>query len=559
MAKAPKQIDMVKLYARKNCLVVDDMSEVRGSLMRILRNFGVNDIDTVATGEEAVEYCRHKNYDVVLCDYNLGAGKDGQQILEELRHFKLLKNTALFVMITAESSRTMVLAALEYQPDEYLTKPITPALLRSRLDRALLRHESLIDIKGAMDNDDYQTALGLCADKLNNNPRYEATLKKMQAELYFKTGDYDSAGNVYDAVLKEKSSIWAQLGAAKTELAKTHYPQAIQSFEKIVDADPRYIEAYDLLAQAHQETGDYEQAQTVMADGVAMSPKSVLRQRKLAGLARHNQDRHASIKAFKGAIKLGFNSCYESSQDYLDLAQECTSACGESDEKQARQYEKEADTILQKAEKRYGRDKNVTLQTTSARSRLHAVRERVDQAKQAAATAKRLYQELGEDLKPEAGVDFAHALVDVQDDSADAVLSQLLKEFGDDDAIAERLDNLSDEPISSKGRDKVAAQTKKGIGYYEQKHYGKAVGVFRSAIRLFPKHVGLNLNLLQAVLADTKQNGTNNDYRDLCHQALRDMPVLDEQHSQCARYEYLKEQIEQFYPESGPMAIELDL
>ena len=69
--------------------------------------------------------CSYKSYDIVLCDYNLGAGQDGQQLLEELRYRHKLKNTSLFVMITAESSRDMVLGALEYLPDDYLTKPIT--------------------------------------------------------------------------------------------------------------------------------------------------------------------------------------------------------------------------------------------------------------------------------------------------------------------------------------------------------------------------------------------------------------------------------------------------
>ena len=141
-----KQIDIVKIYAQKKCLIIDDFPEIRGSLSRSLKTFGVNHIDTAANGEEAIKYCTKRKYDIVLCDYNLGSGKDGQQILEEVRHLRVLLMTSLFVMITGESSREMVLGALECQPDDYITKPYTPASLKVRLNKAIIRHEALLPI-----------------------------------------------------------------------------------------------------------------------------------------------------------------------------------------------------------------------------------------------------------------------------------------------------------------------------------------------------------------------------------------------------------------------------
>src|SRR3954462_1249729 len=134
-----RQIDLIKLYSQMRCLVVDDMPDVRVAIMGMLRVFGVQQIDVVANGEQAMEACINNHYHMLLCDYNLGTGRDGQQVLEELRYRNRLNNTSIFVMITAESSREMVLGALEYQPDDYVTKPITQALLRQRLDRVMLR------------------------------------------------------------------------------------------------------------------------------------------------------------------------------------------------------------------------------------------------------------------------------------------------------------------------------------------------------------------------------------------------------------------------------------
>ena len=178
-----RQIDLIKLYSQMRCLVVDDMPDVRVAITGMLRVFGVQNIDVVANGEQAMEACFNTHYHMVLCDYNLGPGRDGQQVLEELRYRNRLNNTSIFVMITAESSREMVLGALEYQPDDYVTKPITQALLRQRLDRVLLRHRELYSIKQAMDEKDYATAEQRCAERLNANTTYRGACLQIQAEM----------------------------------------------------------------------------------------------------------------------------------------------------------------------------------------------------------------------------------------------------------------------------------------------------------------------------------------------------------------------------------------
>ena len=61
-----RQIDIIKMYASKKCLVIDDFPEIRGSLMRSLRNFGVESVDTAADGEEAVKLCSQNHYDIVI-------------------------------------------------------------------------------------------------------------------------------------------------------------------------------------------------------------------------------------------------------------------------------------------------------------------------------------------------------------------------------------------------------------------------------------------------------------------------------------------------------------
>ena len=93
-----KQIDIIKTYRQKKCLVVDDVPDIRASLKRILIDYGSSDVDMAGSAEEAIEICEKKYYDIVLADYNLGPGKNGQQLLEELRFHGRLKHTAMFLL-----------------------------------------------------------------------------------------------------------------------------------------------------------------------------------------------------------------------------------------------------------------------------------------------------------------------------------------------------------------------------------------------------------------------------------------------------------------------------
>ena len=72
------------VYSNMRFLVVDDFSDFRSSVKGMLGQMAAQHIDIAANGEEALSLCRKTRYDVILHDYNLGEGKNGQQVLEEL-------------------------------------------------------------------------------------------------------------------------------------------------------------------------------------------------------------------------------------------------------------------------------------------------------------------------------------------------------------------------------------------------------------------------------------------------------------------------------------------
>lgn len=553
-----RQIDLIKLYSQMRCLVIEDMPDVRVAITGMLRVFGVQQIDIVANGEQAMDACLNTHYHMVLCDYNLGPGRDGQQVLEELRYRNRLNNTSIFVMITAESSREMVLGALEYQPDDYITKPITQTLLRTRLDRVLLRHRELYSIKQAIDEKDYAAAEQRCAERLQDNTSYRNSCLQIQAEMNLRLLNFKRAEDIYKGVLQERPVLWAKLGLGKTQVAKKEYADAERNLKEVISEDKRVVEAHDLLADSYRGRGDNLAAQEAMQAAAEISPKSVMRQRRLAELAKLNEDTQACLEASRKVIKTARNSCYESADDYFNLARELSDLSKPS-ETGNEKYAKESFEVLQRLEKRPYFDEGAELQTNAIKSRTMVNQNKPADAEVFLDKAKHIYEANKAELKPDVSLELAQSLMAKGDKiAADNLLTELVKKFPDDEHLVARVDAISDVPKSAAGRKKVADMTKSGIDSYDKKSYSEAIGTFKNAIGIFPSHIGLNLNLVQAVLAEAKANGEKVGFEKLCRSSLDRISTIAADDPQYARYMHLREQMEaQFKLDMDGLDIEL--
>ena len=156
--KAAGEID----WADKNYLIVDDFVGVRQLLRESLRSLGAKNIDQASSGGEAMGLLARIRYDVVLCDYNLGDGKNGQQVLEEARVRNLVNPSTVWLMVSAEKSVESVMGAAEHQPDAYLIKPITEGVLLTRLNRVWHKKQIFRLIDQAYAEKDYLRAARLC-------------------------------------------------------------------------------------------------------------------------------------------------------------------------------------------------------------------------------------------------------------------------------------------------------------------------------------------------------------------------------------------------------------
>ncbi|MCR6652812.1 MAG: tetratricopeptide repeat protein [Cellvibrionaceae bacterium] len=544
-----RQIDIVKMYTSKKCLVIDDFPEIRGSLMRSLRNFGAESVDTAADGDDAVKLCSQNRYDIVICDYNLGMGKDGQQVLEEVRYLRVLLMTSLFVMLTGESSREMVLGALECQPDDYITKPYTEASLRTRLNRAIVRHEALLHIKKAISDGNYQRAVDACNEMIRSQSRYANDCLKMKAQLLFLLRQLAEAKQLYESVLDKKPVVWAKLGLGKTLLAMGKLDSAEDILEDVIREDNRYIEAHDLLADVFMAKNDILSAQKAIERASQVSPKSVHRHRRLAELADINGDDELAAKCHQNAIKWGINSCYESAQDYFNYARKVSDVVrGGKDPSEGSILVKHAVSYLERARKRYDNAPEVEAQSHMVEAQLFHSQGKMSKAQESTAKAKKLYNNL-RSPSADASLELARTLHTMnEEEQARAILTSLAASHPKDEKLLRIIDGITGEPISDDGKQVATRLTRAGISSYEARDFDNAIDVFNQAINAYPRHVGLNLNLIQAVLAATEVVGSNPKYEKLCRRSLRAIGQINSDHKQFKRYAFLQKQLSKHYP-----------
>ncbi|MET0857232.1 MAG: tetratricopeptide repeat protein [Telluria sp.] len=310
-------------WAEKNYLVVDDFIGIRQLLRESLRNLGAKNIDQASSGGEAMALLARIRYDVVLCDYNLGEGKNGQQVLEEARLRNLLMPSSVWMMVSAEKSVESVMGAAEHQPDAYLIKPITEGVLLTRLNRVWHKKQVFKMIDQAFLEKDYLRAAKLCDARIAVDKVHRIELLRMKASLMLKSGEPDKAREAYEQVMQEREYQWAKSGLAKIRMANGEYEQARQIFQGVIADNRYYIDAYDQLANAYQLMGQPEEACGILERAARMSPNSVPRQRSLGQVCLKLGNVGMAEKAFRKCIAIGEYSAMKSADAYLGLARVC--------------------------------------------------------------------------------------------------------------------------------------------------------------------------------------------------------------------------------------------
>ena len=116
----------------KKVLVVDDEKLIVKGLRFSLEQEGM-EVDCAYDGEEALEYARSKEYDMVLLDVMLPK-MDGFEVCQQIRE----SSNMPIVMLTAKGDDMDKILGLEYGADDYITKPFNILEIKARI-KAIMR------------------------------------------------------------------------------------------------------------------------------------------------------------------------------------------------------------------------------------------------------------------------------------------------------------------------------------------------------------------------------------------------------------------------------------
>ena len=302
-----------------SALIVEPHSGMRGSMHNMLNLCGVSKIDHAVSAGTALRPLKTRPYDIILCEYDLGEGQDGQQLLEDLRQNKIIPLWTIFFMVTAERSYEKVVSAAELAPSDYLLKPFTADALQDRIRRALERRALFMPIYQLMDEGSLDKAIGLCIERELNSPRFMLDFLRLRAELHVALGQPVEAEAIYRKIYEMKSVAWARLGLAKTLFMQNRFEEAQRLLQELVSENRSFLDAYDWLAKTHVAKGAFPQAQGVLESAVAISPHVVRRLRQLGEVALETGDVALAESAFQKVVSKARYSEYRDPEDHVQL------------------------------------------------------------------------------------------------------------------------------------------------------------------------------------------------------------------------------------------------
>jgi DNA-binding response OmpR family regulator len=486
-------------------LLVEDFEAMRSMLKGLLLRCGAQRVDTANDAREAANLLRNTSYDVVMCDYNLGPGKNGQQLLEESRVNNWIGPAAVWLMITAEKTSDMVSVAAEEAPDDYLLKPITEGLLQTRLLKLVDRKASLAGIAAAMKSHDWPRALKLCSEQLEQGTRSMSEVLRLQAQLYQKIGDWPQARALYEAVLKRGQVAWARLGLAQVHLHLGDLPAARAMLVETVRDHPQYLEAYDCLASLLAAQGHHQQELSVLERAATISPNSAARQSALGAAALKQGKPDTAARAFTRSMKLAQHSAVENVEPFLGMARIHTEAGAPA----------EAQKVLADLTKRHDSPKARVLAKAEAVRALQAAGDVAGAARLAGELAA-LAQDGAGPLPSDVVMRIAETLIEAgQVEGATHLLQYVTRNNHDDETLLRRAQQAFESAgIGTAGSEMLAAARRQatdsmteGVRLMAQGDLAAALESLRAAKAAMPQNTRVLLNFAAIALTCLERQG----------------------------------------------------
>lgn len=500
-------------FHNKRVLVVDDQRPFLILLRGMMNNLGALSVVIAQNGESAIAACRQEKFDIIICDLHLGGDKkNGYQLLEELRVRKLIKSTTVYMMVSADSERPMVLGSIERQPDDYLIKPFSQAQLSNRLLKAYQKRRTLAPIYDKIMADDYEKGIEACKNYISTNGRYTRHCLSLLVDLLWRVDNFEEARQILEPLHKQKSLPWTCIALAKTYLHLGLVDKAFPLAQKVSQQRLYAVEGLDVLAQCYAKQELYEEALQHIKAALNMAPFSLNRQYLGCEIARLAGDFETAKNCCQAILEQSKKSVHRSITHLCNYIRSILDAADKAeDKKQRNKYQQEAMLMLQRNKNdellsRIREDFDYSIFEELINARINILDGKMIEAKRALNEAqydiKRKFEDYPLSLAPDS-ITLMSAMGEFED--AAELLSKLKNSEASQDPNLKYLIR-STELKRDAVREQYNHFNKTGIDAYSQGQYQAAYAAFQQALELAPMNTGVALNLLQCLLKLLEKN-----------------------------------------------------
>lgn len=470
---------------------------MRANMHSMLNLGGITRIDHAVSSGTAIRPLRSRSYDLILCEYDLGEGQDGQQLLEDLRHNKLIPLWTVFIITTAERAYEKVVSAAELAPTDYILKPFTADMLLDRIARALEKRTAFLPAYHLMEHGDLHGAIDVCKLGEAKHHQYGIDFMRLRAELHVILGEAQQAETIYQELLATKAVAWARLGLAKTLFMQRKFGEAEMLLAALVAENSNYMDAYDWLARTHEAAGQLQQAKGVLADATAISPHALRRLRKLGEVALESGDMDTAERSFQTVVSKAKYSEFRDPEDHVRLVR---TLIDKGDTQQAA-------TVIRDLEKSLARSDKMPACRALASALLHTQLGDAEQAAQelnAAVAACRDAAGISNGMRMELAKNCLHHNLD---DGASEVMRDVMSNAADEAALARAMRVFEQagrrelaEAVAKESRRQVVELVSTGAEKARQGDFRGAVELMTAAARKLPDNPQVAFNAALAVL-----------------------------------------------------------
>ncbi len=526
--------------AKKNTLIVEDFAEFARSVRAMLHTMGATQVDIVYNAEDAIEACKSRKYDVILSDYNLGPKKDGQQLLEELSKYALLKSNCVFLMLTAENTTAMVMGAVEYQPDGYIAKPFTGNLLKSRLQKSIEKKDALTPISRAIKNKNWSEAIENISIVVQQHPKYKMSCLRLQYRALKELKKYDEALELVTQIVAQRAIPWAMQAVGEIFYLKNETEKAIEIFKNVTTEFPMALDGYDWLAKLQQQIGQPIEAQNTLTRAIEKSPKALQRQKELGALAEENNDLDVMTSAYRNAVKYSANSAFSSPNEYIKLTSALSRQIELDTEIVADRIINEAELVFEQLDKNFSFSSTTRLRSNIAHASFCKASKEDDKEKKYLASAEKCFEELDEQIPSEISLELSESLNSLgKSELADEILDEAIKQNIDDPEFIQKASKISSNQELIKISKLASQQNKKAISFFKNKKYPSAIEHFDKAYELSPSNINICLNYVQSLLKLAQLENNDDSGVRKADNMLTAMPQLAFSDARFSRYSEL--------------------